>query len=335
MSDTVVALGGNAILESGEGTVADQRARIRETRDALAPLVERGHDLTLTHGNGPQVGHRLLAEEAAEGDPEPLDVLVAETQAQVGYLLAGEFGDALGGRPTAVVTRVRVDPDDSAFENPQKPVGPYYSAEEAAAKPFETTAVHRSSGSADGRDDAAGGATAHRRVVPSPEPEELLEADRIRRLADDDGGPVICGGGGGVPVVPADGGDGGDGGDSDDGGTAPDAGAYDGVAAVVDKDRTSRLVAEAVGADTLLFLTDVDAAYLDYGTPDQRRLAEATPAEVREHAADDQFPAGSMGPKIDACATFAGETGGEALIAAPDRLAEALDGDSGTRIVPE
>lgn len=318
MSDTVVALGGNAILESGEGTVADQRARIRETRDALAPLVARGRDLTLTHGNGPQVGHRLLAEEAAEGEPEPLDVLVAETQAQVGYLLAGEFGDALGGRPTALVTRVRVDPDDPAFENPQKPVGPYYSPEEAAAKPFETTAVHRSSDSADGRDDAAGGATAHRRVVPSPEPEKLLEADRIRRLVDDDGGPVICGGGGGVPVVPAD-----------------SPGVYDGVAAVVDKDHTSRLVAEAVDADTLLFLTDVDAAYLDYGTPDQRRLAEATPAEVREHAADGQFPAGSMGPKMDACARFVAETGGEALITAPDRLPAALDGEAGTRIVPD
>lgn len=315
MSRYVVALGGNALLRSGEGTVAEQRERVRETRDALGAL--RGEELVFTHGNGPQVGERLLAEEQSEGPAEPLDVLVAETQAQVGYLLQNGLGDAFGGAPAPVVTRVRVDPDDPGFDDPSKPVGPEYTSDEAAEKPFDTVEVH-----------VDGGGTAHRRVVASPEPRELLEAEHVAALVADDGGPVVCGGGGGVPVVERDGTDAGeDGNDS----------AYEGVPAVVDKDHTTRLVGEAVDADAVVMLTDVDAVYRNYGTDEQEAIREATPAELRELADRDAFPAGSMGPKVEACARFVAEngTGTRALVTSPERLGAALDGDAGTTVRPE
>lgn len=303
MSRFVVALGGNALLRSGEGTVAEQRARVRETRDALTVLHERGHDVVLTHGNGPQVGNRLLTEEQSDGEAEPLDVLVAETQAQVGYLLQNGLGDAFGGPPAPLVTRVRVAPDDPAFDDPTKPVGPYYSAADAAEKPFATTEVHRE-----------GGETAYRRVVASPEPEAVLEADRIAALAADASGPVVCGGGGGVPVVP----------DGD--------GGHEGVPAVVDKDHTTRLVADAVDADAVVMLTDVDAVYRNFGTPEREAIRETTPADLRDLAADGEFAAGSMAPKVTACARFADETGGRAIVTSPERLAAALDGEAGTTV---
>ncbi|GAD51642.1 carbamate kinase [Halarchaeum acidiphilum MH1-52-1] len=310
MSRFVVALGGNAILRSGEGTIADQRARIRETRDALAPLRERGHDLVFTHGNGPQVGNRLLAEEQSEGDAEPLDVLVAETQAQVGYLLQTGFGDAFGGPPAPLVTRVRVDPDDPGFDDPSKPVGPYYTADEAAEKEFQTAEVHG---------DGAG--TAYRRVVASPDPIEILESDHLAALVANGDGPVVCGGGGGVPVVPH--------GDEETGDEA-----FEGVPAVVDKDHTTRLVADVVDADTIVMLTDIDAVYQDYASDDPTPIREATPAELRALRDVGEFPAGSMRPKVTACARFVDETGGRAIVTAPDSLAAALDGDAGTTVRP-
>ncbi|QLC34961.1 carbamate kinase (plasmid) [Halarchaeum sp. CBA1220] len=306
MSRFVVALGGNTLLRSGDGTVAEQRARVRETRDALVVLHERGHDIVLTHGNGPQVGNRLLAEEQSDGEAEPLDVLVAETQAQVGYLLQNGFGDAFGGPPAPVVTRVRVAPNDPAFDDPTKPVGPYYSAADAAEKPFATTEVHRES---DG--------TAYRRVVASPEPEAVLEADRIAALVADDSGPVVCGGGGGVPVVP----------DGD--------GGHEGVPAVVDKDYTTRLVADAVDADAVVMLTDVDAVYRDFGTPEQEPIREATPADLRALLDDGEFAAGSMTPKVTACARFVDEAGGRAIVTSPEKLDAALDGEAGTTVTAD
>ncbi|MBP2250034.1 carbamate kinase [Halarchaeum solikamskense] len=311
MSRFVVALGGNALLRSGEGSVAEQRARIAETRDALEPLHERGHDLVFTHGNGPQVGNRLLAEEESEGDAEPLDVLVAETQAQVGYLLQSGFGDAFGGPPAPVVTRVRVDPDDPGFDDPAKPVGPYYTASEAAEKPFETTAIH--GGGGDG--------TRYRRVVASPDPVEILEADHLAALVENGAGPVVCGGGGGVPVVP-----------SDDAGSTP--GDYEGVPGVVDKDHTTRLVADVVDAETVVMLTDVDAVYRNYDTDDPTPIRETTPSELRALREADEFPAGSMRPKVSACARFVDETGGRAIVTDPESLVAALDGDAGTTVRP-
>ncbi|MBP1954644.1 carbamate kinase [Halarchaeum rubridurum] len=322
MSRFVVALGGNALLRSGEGTVAEQRARIDETRAALEPLHERGHDLVFTHGNGPQVGNRLLAEEQSEGDAEPLDVLVAETQAQVGYLLQTGFGDAFGGPPAPVVTRVRVDPDDPGFDDPAKPVGPYYTASEAAEKPFETSEVH-----------GGGEGTRYRRVVASPEPIELLEADHLAALVENRAGPVVCGGGGGVPVVPRD--------ETANENAASEAAtgdsdreAYEGVPAVVDKDHTTRLVADVVDADTVVMLTDVDAVYQDYASDDPTPIRETTPGELRALREADEFPAGSMRPKVGACARFVDETGGRAIVTDPDSLAAALDGEAGTTVRP-
>lgn len=324
MPRAIVALGGNTLLRSGEGTVAEQRERMRETREDLRPLRERDYDLVFTHGNGPQVGNRLLAEEESAGPAEPLDVIGAETQAQVGYLLQGAFGDAFGPDPAVVVTRTRVDPDDPAFDEPTKPIGPYYAESEAAAKPFETAEVHRD------------GETAYRRVVASPQPEQVLEIDRIRTLTRDDAGPVICGGGGGVPVVPTDGigesnvsveSDGND--ESDRSAGPPD---YEGVPAVIDKDHTSRLVAEAIEAEDLLLLTDVDAAYLEYGTEDQRPIGATTPTDLREYLEAGEFAAGSMRPKIEACVDFVEAGGRRAIVTAPETLAEALHGEAGTRV---
>ncbi|WP_435146193.1 carbamate kinase [Halobaculum sp. P14] len=306
MTRTAVALGGNAILRGGEGTVEEERRRIRETRTELRPLHDDGHDLLFTHGNGPQVGARLLTETKASGEPEPLDVLVAETQARIGYHLQLGLGDAFGGRPVVVLTRTRVDPDDPGFDDPSKPVGPEYTDLDPSAASFPVTEVHGANG------------RAYRRVVPSPDPVEVLEADRIRRLAEAADGPVICGGGGGVPVVRRDG----------------RPGEYEGVAAVVDKDRTTRLLAETVGADSLLFLTDVDAAYRGFGTADEEPIREATPATLRDLLAAGEFGAGTMRPKVEAAAAFVADTGGTALITSPERLRDALDGDAGTRVVP-
>ncbi|MGZ0745768.1 amino acid kinase family protein [Haloparvum sp. AD34] len=314
MPRAIVALGGNTLLRSGEGTVAEQRERMRKTREDLRPLRERDYDVLFTHGNGPQVGNRLLAEEESSGPAEPLDVIGAETQAQVGYLLQGAFGDAFGPDPAVVVTRTRVDPDDPAFENPTKPIGPYYTESEAAGQPFETTEVHRDGG------------TAYRRVVPSPRPVSVLEIDRIRTLVRDDAGPVICGGGGGVPVVAAD--------DGDGAGESSDTDRFEGVPAVIDKDHTSRLVAEAVDADELLLLTDVDAAYLDYGTEDQRPIGATTPSELRAHLDAGEFAAGSMQPKIEACVDFVEAVGGRAILTSPARLGDALRDEAGTRVTP-
>lgn len=303
MPRAIVALGGNTLLRSGEGTVEQQRARMRETREQLRPLQDREYDVGFTHGNGPQVGNRLLAEERSPGPAEPLDVIGAETQAQVGYLLQGAFGDAFGADPAVVVTRTRVDPADPAFDEPTKPIGPYYAESEASDLPFETTEVHRN------------GETTYRRVVASPRPESVLEIGRIRTLARDTAGPVICGGGGGVPVVPAD-----------------ETARFEGVAAVVDKDHTSRLIAEAVDADELLLLTDVDAAYLDYGTEDQRPIGATTAAELRSYLEAGEFAAGSMQPKIEACVDFVEAGGRRAIVTSPEQLSAALRDEAGTRV---
>jgi carbamate kinase len=300
MPTAVVALGGNTLLRSGEGGIAEQRTRVARAAERVADLRARGYETVLTHGNGPQVGALLLQQEGAE-DPRPLDVLVAETQAQVGYLLQQALAGRVEGAAATVVTRVVVDPDDPAFDDPSKPVGPFYTADEAADRPFETAAVTRSDGS-----------TAHRRVVPSPEPTAVVETDRVATLVGD-GGPVVCGGGGGVPVVPEDNG-------------------FRGVEAVVDKDHTSRLVAEGLGADELLFLTDVECAYLDFGGPDQRPIGETTPAELRRHLDAGEFGRGSMRPKVEAAVRFV-EAGGErAVVTDADHLAAALDGETGTRV---
>lgn len=299
MTRLVVAVGGNAL--AADGTFEAQRRTVRETADSLAAATEDDDALVLTHGNGPQVGNELLEVEAADTPDRPLDVLVAETQASLGSLLGRALDSRLDRPVSTLVTRAVVDPDDEAFERPTKPVGPWYTADEAADKPFETRAVGE-------------GERAYRRVVPSPEPTAVPETDAVDALLEA-GEAVICGGGGGVPVAP-----------DDDGSES--------IEAVIDKDYTASIVADAVDADRLVFLTDVDHAYLNYGTDDQRALESVTPTEAREHLDAGQFGEGSMGPKMAACARFA-EGGGEAVIASIDDPAAALHGEVGTTVGPD
>lgn len=301
---TVVALGGNALAPGGEATIAAQRERIEATADELRALYEDGHELVLTHGNGPQVGALLRQQEAADAPERPLDVLVAETQAQIGYLLQQALDERINASVASVVTQVAVEPEDSAFDDPSKPIGPYLSAEQARERDFETTEVTTPEGE-----------TAYRRVVPSPEPTRVLEDERVESLLAD-GAPVVCGGGGGVPV------------------TVEDEG-IEGVAAVVDKDHTTRLVAERVAADVLVMATDVPCVYTDFGTPEQSRIGDATAAEMREHLASGEFEEGSMQPKVEACLRFLDAGGERAVVAGTEDIAAAVAGDAGTQIRPD
>jgi carbamate kinase len=267
-------------------------------------MEERGHDIVVTHGNGPQVGDLLLQQEALEnGSGRPLDVLGAETQAQIGYGLQRELNTVLEKRAATIVTLTAVDPEDPAFDEPTKPVGPYYEPDEAAALPFPTMQVTTNTGD-----------LKYRRVVPSPEPREILEAEQIRTLVEHDT-TVICTGGGGIPVV-------------------QENGSIDGVEAVIDKDRGTQVLATEIGADEFLLLTDVDAAYLDFGTPDQRALRSVTASDLREHLDSGEFGVGSMAPKVQAAIRFVENGGERAVITELDKAADAIDGDAGTEVVP-
>jgi len=296
----VAALGGNALLERGEKPDEDiQEHHVLQAVAALAPLA-RAHDLVVTHGNGPQVGMLALesASDPALTRPYSLDALGAQTQGMIGYWLARALRGAAPGKPAGcLVGQTRVDPDDPAFAHPTKFVGPVY--EEKQAKDL---AAER--GWAVARDGEA-----WRRVVPSPEPLELVELPLIRRLVDS-GALVVCAGGGGIPVV------------------ADASGALRGVEAVVDKDLTAALLAEAVEADALLLLTDVDAVIDGYGTSDAHPIRRATPAELRARS----FPAGSMGPKVEAACRFVEATGKVAAIGRLDAAAALLTGEAGTTV---
>jgi carbamate kinase len=300
----VVALGGNTLLgEHGPWTADEQREAIERTARQVVAAIEAGHEVVLTHGNGPQVGNLLVQQEAAPETPQlPLDVKVAETQAQIGYLLQQALDNERAGANDfmTVVTQVVVDGDDPAFDEPTKPVGPFYTAAEAAERPFETRAV-------------SDGDRPYRRVVPSPDPVAVVEADEIARLVER-GAHVVCAGGGGVPVV------------RDDG--------FRGVEAVVDKDLTSALLARDLGADPLVILTDVPYAYVDYGGPGERPLERVTADELRTHLDAGEFGAGSMAPKVAACLRFVENGGERAVVTTPDRLAGALAGETGTQVVP-
>jgi carbamate kinase len=292
----VVAVGGNAL--AADGTFDAQRRTVAATAESLADAVDSEDALVLTHGNGPQVGNKLLEVAAADTPERPLDVLVAETQASLGSLL-GRALDARLDRPVStLVTRAVVDPDDEAFENPTKPVGPWYTESEAAEKQFETK-------------DVGEGEKSYRRVVPSPEPTTVPETRAVAALLEA-GEAVICGGGGGIPVGP-----------DDDGSES--------IEAVIDKDYTASIVADAIDADRLVFLTDVPHAYLNYGADDQQALESVTASEVRDYLAAGEFGEGSMGPKMEACVRFA-EDGGEAVIASIDDPAAALHGETGTTV---
>lgn len=298
---TVVAVGGNALLTDDEG-MEKQRAVVKETARTVADAVRTGNEVVVTHGNGPQVGTLMLQQEAApETQRMPLDVLVAETQAQVGYFFQQALGNATDAPSATVVTQVVVDPDDDAFDHPTKPVGPWYTPEEAHRKPFETHEVGE-------------GERPYRRVVPSPEPHDVVEAGEIKTLVDE-GVLVVCGGGGGVPVV------------------RDETGELRGTEAVVDKDRTSRLLAEDIDADVLVFLTDVENAYVNYGEADERALCEVDTDELRTHLDAGEFGVGTMRPKVEAALGFVeSKEGAEAVITTPEGFGDALEGEAGTRL---
>ncbi|KRB99603.1 carbamate kinase [Hydrogenophaga sp. Root209] len=302
MARVVVALGGNALLRRGEPvSAATQRDNIRRAALALARLMAEGHQLVVTHGNGPQVGLLALQGEAAGKGAFPLDVLGAETEGMIGYVLQQELDNAYAGaaRFATLLTQVEVDPHDPAFDAPSKPVGSVYSESDA-----KRLAEQR--GWSIARDGDA-----WRRVVASPKPVRILEIEVIRLLVAQ-GVTVICAGGGGIPVAQrAD-------------------GAYFGVEAVIDKDHASGLLAAELKADAFLMLTDVPAVFTGWGTPAQRALGDVTPQEL---AALD-FAAGSMGPKVQAACDFVIRSGGMAGIGALDDASAILARRAGTRVVP-
>lgn len=297
----VAALGGNALLRRGEPLTAEvQRANVRQAAGALAGIVRAGHRLVVTHGNGPQVG-LLALQGAANGsdDAFPLDVLGAETEGMIGYMIEQELENALAhAQPVAtLLTQVLVDRADPAFRNPTKFVGPVYDRAEAEA-----------------RARAAGWAIAQdgdkwRRVVPSPRPVEIPDL-RVLNLLLDQGVITICTGGGGIPVI------------------RRDDGSLIGIEAVIDKDAASALLARQLRADALLLLTDVEAVYRDFGTDAARPVSHLTPDEARALDA----PAGSMGPKLAAAADFATSGGFSAIGRLEDACALLAD-EAGTRIV--
>jgi len=296
----VIALGGNALLQRGQPMTADnQRANIRLAAERIAKVAP-GNQIVVAHGNGPQVG--LLALQAAAYTavaPYPLDVLGAQTEAMIGYVIEQELGNVLPpDQPIAtLLTMIEVDRDDPAFGHPTKPIGPVYdraTAERLAAASGWTIAP-------DG--------DMFRRVVASPKPKRIFEIRPIRALVER-GTIVICAGGGGIPTM------------------YDELGKLHGVEAVIDKDLASALLAEQLGADLLVVATDVDGVYADWGTPNQRRLGMVTADEI---AALD-LPAGSMGPKVEAACSFARHTGKEAVIGSLAEIADIVNGSAGTRV---
>jgi carbamate kinase len=298
----VIALGGNALLRRKEPMTADnQRRNVQAAAHAIAPLTDDNR-VVVAHGNGPQVGLLALQAESFHAvRPYPLDVLGAETQGMIGYLLEQELRNALPAEATlaTLLTMIEVDAADPAFANPTKFVGPVCTREEAESRAAELHWEYRQDGAS------------WRRVVPSPEPKRIVEIEAIRRLLEGES-IVICAGGGGIPTKRA----------KDDGDR------LEGVEAVIDKDLASELLAEAIDADLFVMATDVDGVYQDWGTPDQRRLDWVTPRELEAHG----FPAGSMGPKVDAAVRFASRTGRRAAIGSLEQIGDIVDGRAGTNV---
>ncbi|MEU8342597.1 carbamate kinase [Actinomadura meyerae] len=298
----VVALGGNALVRRGETPdAAPQRANVDRAVRSLAPLA-RTHELIVTHGNGPQVGVLSLESVNDPGltRPYPLDTIGAETQGMIGYWMLQSLQNALPGRQVvAMINQTLVSAVDPAFADPAKFVGQVYDRDEAEKLAAEYGWTVRQDG--DG----------WRRVVPSPRPQRVIETRLIRELVRL-GTVVVCAGGGGVPVV------------------RNDVGRLEGVEAVIDKDLTASLLAESMDADALLILTDVPRVMRGYGTPEQEEIAHTTPHELRA----EDFPAGSMGPKVAAAASFVERTGDMAAIGLLDQCVEILEGTAGTIVTP-
>jgi carbamate kinase len=298
-STAVVALGGNALLRRGEPLEAETQARAARDAARVIGAASLGHRLVVTHGNGPQVGLLALMSDAYhDAEPYPLDVLGSETVGQIGYVLEMQLDNFIDHQDTvAVITRTVVDEGDPAFGAPTKFIGPVYDEAEARALAEQRGWAVRPDGS-------------HwRRVVASPDPVRIVQLGAIRSLVDA-GFLVVCAGGGGVPVL-------------EDAG-----GRHRGVEAVVDKDLASSLLATELGTGQLVLATDVDAVYDGYGTAQQRAIARATPAGLRSG----EFPAGSMGPKVEAVCRFVERTGGRAAIGSLEELEGMLAGEAGTQV---
>jgi carbamate kinase len=311
MKTIVIAIGGNSLIKDARHqSVADQYAAVVETIRHITDMLEKGCRIVITHGNGPQVGFILLRSEHSRGilHEVPLDSIVADTQGALGYqiqqALENEFRRRrLSKSVAAIVTQTLVDRADPAFSNPTKPIGEFYTREQAE----ERRAVDKWQMI----EDAGRG---WRRVVPSPAPVRIIESEVIRHLASS-GYVVVAAGGGGIPVV------------------ADDKGLLSGVAAVIDKDLASAVLAAQIGADVLIISTDVERVCLNYGAPGERALDTLTLDEARRFIAEGQFGKGSMLPKVEACIAFMEKRGGLAVITCPARLSAALEGKAGTRFV--
>lgn len=307
----VIAMGGHAFIQPGErGTYEQQAKNARAICAELMVLVLRGYRLVITHGNGPQVGDLLTRIELTRQSlpPEPLDALVAQTEGSLGYLMQRSLLNEMRRHELAravvtMVTQVLVAGDDPAFQHPTKPVGPFLTQAQA-----------------EGYRDAFGWVIGEqkgrgfRRMVPSPRPLRIVQADMVRKVVQS-GAIVIAGGGGGIPVTTSEGGE------------------LVGVEAVIDKDLTSGVLATDVAAELLVILTSVDGVYLHYGEPNAIRLGAVTLAECEGYMQGDHFPAGSMGPKVEAMHGFLQRGGRRGLITSPERLKDALDGRAGTHFI--
>ncbi|MGH3395837.1 MAG: carbamate kinase, partial [Streptosporangiaceae bacterium] len=304
MPRIVVAMGGNALARSDErGTYAEQKAHAGQLASVVRALLHGGYQVVVTHGNGPQVGNLAVQQEegSRQVPPQPLSVLSAMTQGQIGHLLVAALTDT-GADPAAVsvITHTVVDADDPAFGHPAKPVGSFLSEQQARALSVQY-------GWTVARDSGRG----WRRVVPSPEPRQIIEAPAIRLLAEA-GFVVVACGGGGIPVT-------------------REAHGLQGSEAVIDKDLSAALLASEVGASALMMLTDVDRVMLDFGTPAERAVDVLTVDEAEHHLAEGQFPPGSMGPKITAAVRFLRAGGQVATVTSPE---QAIGARGGTKIVP-
>lgn len=296
----VISLGGNALLRRGEPMTAEnQRANVRRAVIAISEVINAGHRVVISHGNGPQIG--LLALQAAAFRPSeayPLDVLGAETEGGIGYMIEQELENVLRGRKrvATLLTQVEVDPSDTAFREPTKPIGPIYSKAEMEKITANSNLIFKPDGDH------------YRRVVPSPKPKRIPDISVIRILLEHEV-IVICAGGGGIPVVQSPGG-------------------LIGIEAVIDKDWASELLARELQANFLLLLTDVDAVYEGWGTPQKQSIRRASPNELKSQA----FAEGSMGPKVAAACSFVAATGGSAGIGELSKAVAIIEGEAGTLI---
>lgn len=306
----VIALGGNAILKRGDkGTFDEQYANLANSVIKIADLVESGYRVVITHGNGPQVGATLIRHDMAKQIVPvlPMDACVAETQGFIGYIVQQALRNELKKRGMdkyviTVITRVIVDKDDQAFQNPSKPVGPFYSKEEAERIMAEKHDIVI-------KEDSGRG---YRRVVPSPDPTIIAERFAIRTLVDN-GFVVVACGGGGIPII--------------------EEGAHaSGIEAVIDKDLAGQKLATLIGASTFIMLTDVDGAYINYGKPNQQPITKIDTKKIKEYLEEGHFKSGSMKPKVEAAIRFVESGGKKAIIAKLDSLVEALKEKCGTCI---